>query len=330
MKLEPSKTVVVVFCATAIFIAPHFAEAKNSGQIFVTNEKSSSITVLNGKHEVIETFPVCARPRGIKFTADHNGFFVACGDDDTIAIYDINTRKLLKRFRDIPDPETFDLHPDGKRLFASNENDAFVSEINVDTGETIAKFDTGEEPEGILVTPDGKLVFATSESANVVHVLDPEKGTVIKTLLVGTRPRRFAITPDGKELWVSAEVSGIVDIIDIATLTNIARVDFLPPGMRHEQVTPVDVLITKDGTKAYVALGRADHVAVIDVKRRAVLDYVLVGKRPWGLALNNDETQLYVANGFSDDITIIDTASLTSLISVPVGQIPYGILIDDH
>ncbi len=330
MGLRLQKPARVIFCACAILFAPHHADAKNTGQIFVTNEKSSTITVLNLNHEVVDTFPVCSRPRGIKFTADHNGFFLACGDDDTIAIYDIKTRKLLKRFRDIPDPETFDLHPDGKHLFASNENDALVSEIDVDTGETIAKFETGEEPEGVLVTPDGKLVFATSESANVVHVIDPEKKAVIKTLLVGTRPRRFALTPDGKELWVSAEVSGIVDIIDVATLTNIARVDFLPPGLRHEQVTPVDVLITKDGSRAYVALGRADHVAVIDVKKRAVLDYVLVGKRPWGLALNNDESQLYVANGFSDDVTVIDTASLNSIISVSVGRIPYGILIDDH
>ena len=325
-----SKLPIRVFCAAAIFFASHNVEAKNTGQVFVTNEKSSTISVLNLKHEVVETFPVCSRPRGIKFTADHNGFFLACGDDDTIAIYDIKTRKLIKRFRDIPDPETFDLHPDGKHLFASNENDALVSEIDVDTGETTAKFETGEEPEGVLVTPDGKLVFATSESANVVHVIDPEKKAVVKTLLVGTRPRRLALTPDGKELWVSAELSGIVDIIDVATLKNIGKVDFLPTGMRREQVTPVDVIITKDGSKAYVALGRADHVAVIDVKKRAVIDYVLVGKRPWGLALNNDESQLYVANGFSDDVTIIDTASLTSVISVPVGRVPYGVLIDDH
>jgi YVTN family beta-propeller protein len=121
-----------------------------------------------------------------------------------------------------------------------------------------------------------------------------------------------------------------VDIIDVATLTALGKVEFLPKGLRPEQVTPVDVLITKDGTKAYVALGRANHVAVIDVKSRTVLDYLLVGKRPWGLKLNKDESLLYVANGLSDDVTIIETASSRSLISVPVGQVPYGMLIDDE
>ncbi len=64
-------------------------------------------------------------------------------------------------------------------------------------------------------------------------------------------------------------------------------------------------------------------------KTRKILDYILVGKRPWGLALTADEALLYVANGLSDDITIIDTKTRKGLKSIPVGRVPYGILIDD-
>ena len=138
------------------------------------------------------------------------------------------------------------------------------------------------------------------------------------------------MTPDGKELWVSAELAGIVDIIDVDTLEIIDDITFLPTGFRKEQVTPVDLLITRDGTRAYVALGQANHVAVVDVAKRKVLDYILVGKRTWGLALTNDEKKLYVANGLSDDISIIDTDRLVVITSIPVGMVPYGILIDDY
>ena len=275
--------------AFAVFTLTECASAKGTGLVFVANEKSNTITILDADHKVVKSFPTCGRPRGMHFTADRNGFFLACGDDDTIALYDIATRKLIKRFRDIPDPETFDLHPDGRHLYASNEDDALVSVIDTETGTTVAEFETGEEPEGVLITADGKLAFATSEAANLVHVIDTAKAEVIKDIVVGTRPRRMALTPDGKELWVSAELSGVVDIIDVASLTTLGKVEFLPKGMRREQVTPVDVLITKDGATAYVALGRANHVAVVDVKSREVLDYLLVGKRPWGLKLNRDE-----------------------------------------
>ena len=92
----------------------------------------------------------------------------------------------------------------------------------------------------------------------------------------------------------------------------------------------MDVLITRDGTRAYVALGRANHVAVVDVATREILEYILVGKRAWGLALTYDEKKLYVANGLSDDISIIDTDTLKVIKSLAVGLVPYGVLIDDH
>ena len=304
--------------------------AKNTGQIFVSNEKDSTITVLDASDTVVNTIKTCARPRGMHFNQDRTQFFVGCADDSTIAVYDIATLKLIKRFHDIEQPETFDLHPDGKRLFISNEEDAMATAMDVTTGEEVAMFETGEEPEGVQITPDGRLVFVASEAANLVHVIDIEKGEVIKDIIVGTRPRRFALTPDGKELWVSAELSGVIDIINLASLTVTGNITFEPTGMRREYVTPVDVLITKDGARAYVALGHAAHVAVVDVESRNVIDYVLVGRRPWGLALNRDESKLYVTNGLSDDLSIIDTASLKVRKSVPVGRVPYGILIDDE
>jgi YVTN family beta-propeller protein len=60
-----------------------------------------------------------------------------------------------------------------------------------------------------------------------------------------------------------------------------------------------------------------------------VEEYILVGKRPWGLALSSDEKILIVANGLSDDITVIDVSKRKVIKSVSVGQVPYGILLDE-
>jgi YVTN family beta-propeller protein len=168
-----------------------------------------------------------------------------------------------------------------------------------------------------------------SEVANLVHVIDVEKNAIIKDIPTGSRPRRFALTPDGRELWVSAEMSGVVDVIDTQSLTSTAKIEFRPKGMRREMVTPVDLVITRDGKTAYVALGRANHVAVVDVPTRKVTDMILVGKRPWGLRLTTDEKTLYVANGLSDDLSIVNTATRRVRKTVPVGMIPYAVLVDD-
>jgi PQQ-dependent catabolism-associated beta-propeller protein len=304
--------------------------AKGTGKVIVANEKSSTLTILDRSGKVVQSIETCARPRGMVFNPARTAFYVGCGDDNTIALYDIDTLKLVRRYRNIAAPETFDLHPDGRHLYISNEDDSEASVLNVETGELVAQFPTGPEPEGVQITADGKLAFVASEIANLVHVIDTAAKKIIKEIPVGIRPRRFALSPDGKELWVSAELSGQVDIIDIETLAPKAVVAFEIRAMRRDMITPVDLLITKDGSKAYVALGRANYVAVVDARSRKVLDYLLVGKRPWGLRLTADESRLWVANGLSDDVSIIDTKTGRVLASVSVGQVPYGFLIDDE
>jgi len=124
-------------------------------------------------------------------------------------------------------------------------------------------------------------------------------------------------------------LSGEVYIIDLASFTVAGKIEFLPPGMRKSDVTPVGLAMTKDGKTAFVTLGHAAHVAVVDVPSRSIQGYILVGKRSWGITLSRDEKLLYVANGFGDDITIIDAKSRKPVVSIPVGRVPWGVVIDD-
>ena len=247
------KTERAAFCFWRVFwrflaYAGHSpANSAGTQKIIVSNEKSNTLSILDANAVLTQTIETCARPRGMKFSADRTQFYVGCADDSEIAIYDVASMELVRRIRGVEEPETFDLHPDGRRLIISNEEDAEASVVDVETGEYITGFETGEEPEGVQITPDGKYAFVASEAANMVHVIDIEAETVVKDILVDTRPRRFALSPDGKELWVSAELAGMVDIIDVASLTVTGDIQFLPTGFRKEEVTPVDVLITRDG-----------------------------------------------------------------------------------
>ena len=51
-------------------------------------------------------------------------------------------------------------------------------------------------------------------------------------------------------------------------------------------MTPVDILFNETANEAYVALGSANHVAVVDVATREITKYILVGRRAWGLGLS--------------------------------------------
>ena len=99
--------------------------------------------------------------------------------------------------------------------------------------------------------------------------------------------------------------------------------------MRPDDITPVGITPSRDGKTMYVGLGRANHVAFVDVASRKTTQLVLVGKRAWALALNRAGDRLFVVNGLSDDITVIDVAAAKAIKSVAVGRVPYMAVVDD-
>ena len=85
--------------------------------------------------------------------------------------------------------------------------------------------------------------------------------------------------------------------------------------------------VTKDGTKAFVALGPANRVAVVNAKTFSVEDYLLVGKRVWQLAFTPDQKLLFATNGNSNDVSVIDVPSLKVVKSIATGEAPWGVTI---
>jgi PQQ-dependent catabolism-associated beta-propeller protein len=225
------------------------------------------------------------------------------------------------------DPEMFDLSPDGNMLYVSNEEDATLTAFDLSTRKKSFEVKVGGEPEGVKVSAEGKLVYVTSEVASMVHVIDVATRKIVKDIPVGKRPRRFVLV--GAELWVSSELDGSVSIIRTSDHTVQATVPFKPQGMRSEDVTPVGMALSPDGKTAYVGLGRANHVGVVDVASRQVKGYVLVGRRAWGLAVSRDGKRLYVANGLSDDLSIVDTQTLKATKTLRVGRVPHTVVVDD-
>ena len=305
------------------------AFAKGTGLIFVSLERGSEVVVLNPDLSVKARIETSRRPRDMRFNEAHTFLYVACGDDDVIDVIDVATLQVVDSIPTGPSPEVFVFSPDETQIFVSNEEDSVMEMIDVASKTVIDRVATGAEPEGVINSVDGKYVFVTSEVADMVHVIDRAKSAVVKNIIVGTRPRRFVVTPDGSELWVSDELSSEIHVIDIATLTIKDALSFVPPGFRAEDVTPVGMAVTKDGSKILITLGRANHVAIIDAKSREVLQYVLVGSRAWDVDLTSDEKTAYVANGLSDDITVIDMATMTPVLSLPVGRTPHSIRVDD-
>ena len=85
--------------------------------------------------------------------------------------------------------------------------------------------------------------------------------------------------------------------------------------------------ITRDGKRAFVALGPSNRVAVVDATTFKVEKYLLVGQRVWQLAFTPDEKLLFTTNGASNDVSVIDVEKLRVVRSIKVGRYPWGVVV---
>ena len=153
---------------------------------------------------------------------------------------------------------------------------------------------------------------------------------IVANVLVDARPRFAQFKHDSSEVWVSAEIGGTVTLIDPVKFETRKKIGFEIPGMRKEAIQPVGIAITRDGKTAFVALGPANRVAVVNAATHEVQKYLLVGQRVWQMAFTPDEKLLFVTNGVSNDVSVIDVATLRVIKSIAVGELPWGVAISQE
>lgn len=310
-----------------LLLVPHMV-AEPTYRIFVTNEAGDSVTVIDSRTDRVEkTIEVGGRPRGIGFSPDRSKVYVALGNENAIGVIDAAKLELERKISAGSDPEAFAVHPNGT-IYLSNEDDGLATALNPDSGEILAEIKVGLEPEGVGVSPDGKQVLVTSESSNMVHVISVDDSKLVANILVGARPREVAFSPDGVFFWVTSEVAGHVSKVDRKT----NRIVTVNRRLRREinpRVKPKGILLSPDGDRLYVSMGRGNAVAVLDPDTLEVQGTVGTGVRTWGIALSRDGKRLYAANGPDGTLSVVDTEALEEIKTIPTGEMPWGVVIDD-
>ena len=255
----------------AVLLGPAwFSGPAQAYTVYVSNEKDDTITVIDSKSlQVTRTVKVGRRPRGVILSKDGKFLYVCASDDNGIEVIDVATLKVVRTLKSGPDPELFILHPSGNPLYIANEDDNQITVLDVEQNKILAEVPVGVEPEGMGISPDGKILVNTSETTNMAHFIDTSTYKVVDSVLVDARPRYAEFSADGKFLWVSSEVGGTVSVIDAATRRIIKKIEFKIPGVPAEAVQPVGIRLTRDGKRAFVALGPANRVAVDQRARRS-------------------------------------------------------------
>lgn len=318
-------------------------KASASFKLYVSNEISGDVSVIDGEAlNVLSTFPVGKRPRGIQVTSDGQFLLVAVsgsprmgpGADpdrahqpkadkpaDGIVVIDRASGKALRKVAVGSDPEAFAVSVDGRSLYVSNEDTAELSAWDLASEKNLWTARVSEEPEGVALHPNRPEVFVGCEGGGDIYIMDTTTGQQLGRIPVGARPRSIGFSPDGNDAYVALEGEGSLAVLDVPgrRLRSTLKLDPAP-------TLPMGVAVAHDGRQIFVTTGRMGKLAVIDTATGKAV-FVEVGKRPWGVALSPDGQRIFTANGPSDDVSVVDATTQREISRITVGHGPWGLAI---
>lgn len=169
---------------------------------------------------------------------------------------------------------------------------------------------------GITLSPDGTRAFTHGSSA--VYVIDTGNSQVIGQTPIPQQASQWeiALNYDGSRAFACNSV-GTVSVIDTGSSTLIANI---PVGAQ-----PIGIVMSQDGSRAFVSNWNGNIVAVIDTLAFRVTATIPVGVHPRGIDRTPDDSLVLVVNYESYSVSVIDTRKLTVIRTVSTPMKPYGV-----
>src|SRR5256885_11491742 len=117
-------------------------------RVFVTNEKSDDVTVIDAAtRAVVGTIKVGKRPRGVAVSPDGRKVYVSNSNSDSLSVIDAKTLEVLKTVPAGIDPEGLTPNRAGTAPYTVNENELSVTVLDVASLTVRKKIAVGKEPE---------------------------------------------------------------------------------------------------------------------------------------------------------------------------------------
>ena len=260
-------------------IPHHIAPAWDMSALYVDNEGSSSLTVLN-----IHT----GKPSGqISIPYPYNLYFTP---DGTKAI-DVVERLQRIEFRDwrhgwkllgtvgIPWPgaDHMDFSADGSYLMISTEYSGVVAKVDVNKMRLTGYVNVGGLPIDVKLSPDGTVFYVTNQGTMGVSIIDPVAMKVIKFIPTGKGAHGLYVSRDTKSLYVSNRLEGSISVISFATRKVVAKW-WIPGGG-----SPDMLQLNPDGTRLWASGRYNATVYVFDTTTGKVVAKIPVGTQDHGL-----------------------------------------------
>ena len=193
----------------------------------------------------------------------------------------------------------------GSMLIAMAVGGPLVTAKSDDSARTAIQpaLDGNRGPFEIAFNSAGTTAYVTEFDEGAIAVIDRMSGKVLRHISTnGTHPTGIAAIQNSTSVIVTNSFSG--SIVKIDTTTGVCKW-LVQLGM------PWDVVVSPDGSRAYVSISQLDKVVVIDIAKWSFIGAMPTGHRPRSLAISPDGNTVVSGNMTDGSISYLDTASLS-------------------
>jgi YVTN family beta-propeller protein len=206
-------------------IPHHIAPAWDMSALYVDNEGSSSLTVINihtGKPSGTISMPY---PYNLYFTPDGTKAIDVVERLQEIIFFDPNHgwKKLATVAIPWAGADHLDFSADGSYLMISTEYSGMVAKVDVIHMKLVGWVHVGGLPIDVKLSPDGTVFYVSNQGRMGVSVIDPIAMKEIQFIPTGKGAHGFQVSRDTQYLYVSNRLEGSFSVISFATRKVVAK-----------------------------------------------------------------------------------------------------------
>lgn len=268
-----------------------------------------------------------------------NALLVLSKHDETLAIVDPSSLKVLARVPVGHDPHEVIASTDGKTAYVSNYGSGAyhtLAVVDLTAQKALPSVDLGplRGPHG-LDFADGKVWF-TAEAAKAIGSYDPEKKIIDWILGTGqNRTHMIYVSPDRHLIVTSNVSSGTISMIEQTSGSGLgpANAAATPRVDWNETVVRVGngsegFDISPDGKEIWVANAGDGSVSIIDVASKQVTQTLAADVNSANrLKFTPDGKFVLISCLRGSDVTIMDAATRKTIKKIAVGHGAAGIVM---
>ncbi len=256
----------------------------------------------------------------------------------SITLLDANAGQILDTARVGKSYLGLAFNADETKLYASGGNDNKILVYKIDARKLVPDepivlgkpWPVKISPTGLCVDDARNRLYVVTKEDSALYIVDTQNRKIISRLNLGAAGYTCVLSPDKTELYISLWGGARVLVLNTSEEKVIAQI--------ATNKNPNDLLLTHDGSYLFVANGNDNTVALIDIKKRQVLETLTaslfpnapVGTTPNGLALSEDEHTLYIANADNNCLAVFDVTSKGHSRSsgfIPTGWYPTAVKV---